>query len=545
MKSIDQYYNEIKKKAIEHWQKEGYVAFKDMENDPVINLLLSALSYQSFRIQKDLEQQEERMLHDFRDRTIPYQLIKPVPAFTIVESAIAQPTDDKVIGEKTIDETCVFALKNTNFVPLLETKIINVKSVNITQQGINIRLEIQTAAPIDSLAGMSLFIDIPQTVSIEAIKCNDVELPIIKPSQYNELPFTKWFNNAHLLLNQNHYLFGTYDYWQEIFLTNTTKLFYIGEYDPKTVPLTGKTLIELDVILSSEVDVSNSIKINCIPVVNVEKKELTLNNEKPVQNLSSETGAFLHLLYDKREEYFDKYMNSFLIRQHGVERYNFNRLLEQMQDILHRYASDYYAFHLVEELKGNNQVKKMQEVIDEISDVAGKFEHTDTKGDYYAILKKNKTNNNRNIHLSYLTTSGAAANGIKKNEKAIGTPDFLDRNKTVLLLDTKGGKDSVKDEAQKENIANYYFQTKDRLVTSADIRAFIRTFYYDESNRLGDEVEDITIKRMNEYISIMMKLKDDSLLKGTDKIYILGEVLQNKIILKSTGIMSFRVEILE
>jgi hypothetical protein len=83
------------------------------------------------------------------------------------------------------------------------------------------------------------------------------------------------------------------------------------------------------------------------------------------------------------------------------------------------------------------------------------------------------------------------------------------------------------------------------LVTSADIRAFIKTFYYDENSKLGNEIENITIRRMNEYISITIKLENDSSLKGTGKIYVLGEILQNKITLKSTGIMPFRVEILE
>jgi hypothetical protein len=457
MKSIDQYYSEVKKRAFDHWQKEGYIAFKDMENDPVINLLLSALSYQAFRIQKDLEQQEERMLNDLCDRTVPYHLIKPVPAFTLVDSAIAH-SSDKIIGEKTIDETCAFVLKNINFAPLLETKIINAKSVEIDRHENNVSLKLQLVTPIDSLAGMSLFIDTSETVNIEAIKCNEVELPIIKPSQYNELPFTKWFNNTHLFLNQNHHLFGTYDYWQEIFL--------------------------------------------------------------------------------------DTYMNSFLIRQHGVERYNFNRLLGQMQNILHRYVSDYYAFLPVGGLKDNSQIEKMQEAINEIYDVTEQYEHTDTKEGYYAILKKNETNNNRNIHLSYLTTSGAAANGIKKNEKTIGTPNFLDQNKTVLLLNTTGGKDSVKDQAQKENIANYYLQTKDRLVTPADIRAFIRTFYYDEGKRLGDEIENIIIQRKSEHLSITIKLKDDSVLKQANKAFSLSKLLQSKLRLKSTGILPFRILIL-
>jgi hypothetical protein len=539
MKSIEEFYSEIRKNAIDHWRKEGN-AFTDIEDNLLANLLLSAFSYQSFRVQNNLEQQEERMLADFRDRTVPYQLIKPTPAFSIVETNLANDSDEAV-SERIIDETCRFAFKKASFVPLLKTKVINAKSVNITGQDPNIRLELQLAAPIESLSGLSLFFNTSKAVSIENITCNNIELPIIKPSQYNELPFTKWFNNAHLRLNQNHYLFGTYDYWQEIFLTNTTPLFYIGEYNPKTIPLHGQTRIQLDITLSSSVDVSGGIKINCIPVVDVQKKEITLDNANPVQSLSIGNRAFLNLLYDKDAENFDDYMSSFSIKQHGVERYNLKQLLGQMQEILHRSESDFYAFRLVEELKNSSKITEMQEVINEIYKKAGKLETTDVNGDYYAIFKNNK---NKNVHLSYLTTSGTAANGIKKDEKALITPDFLDRDSTALLLDTKGGKNSVNDEVQKENIAKYYFQTKDRLVTPADIRTFIRTFYYDESKCFGNEIENINIQRVGEYMSITIKLKNDSELKNSDKFPSLTEILQNKITLKSSGILPFQVEIL-
>lgn len=85
---------------------------------------------------------------------------------------------------------------------------------------------------------------------------------------------------------------------------------------------------------------------------------------------------------------------------------------------------------------------------------------------------------------------------------------------------------------------------KDRLVTPADIRAFIRTFYYDEGKRLGDEIENIIIQRKSEHLSITIKLKDDSVLKQANKAFSLSKLLQSKLRLKSTGILPFRILIL-
>lgn len=539
MKTLKEYHEEIKKNAIDHWRKEGHSAFKDMENDPVINLLLSALSYQAFHIQKNIEQYEENTLRNFRDRIIPYHLIKPAPAFSIVETNIQEKSENK---EWIADEICVFEFKKTRFVPLLETKIIQAELKNVNRQGKSVWIELQSKnreLPVENLSGLSLYIDTPETIDIVAIKYSDKELPLIKPSQYNELPFTRWFNNAHLFLNGNYHLFGTYDYWQDLFLTNTTHLFYIGQYDTNEIPLNGQTDIPLEIIFDSFVDI-NDIKINCIPVVNVEKRETELNDRNPVQNLSSDSrGEFLNLLYNEDVE---KNRDEFFVRQHEVERYNSKQLLELMQEMVYRYGSDYYAFQSIGELRNGDKLRKMQEVVDEISDIVNKFEKDHTKGGYYAALKKNNTENKK-VYLDYLITSGVSANGIKKGTTAtkISSSACLNKDKTVLLLDTKGGKSSVRDEAQKEDIAKYYFQTKDRLVTPADIVIFIKTFYYNEDSKLGDDIENITIKHKGEYIAININLTNGSSLKNTDRVQSLAEILQTKIMLKSTGIMPFRV----
>ena len=539
MKTYEEYHKEVRKNAIERWSRDGNTAFKDMENDPVINLLLSALSFQAFHILRNIEQYEENTIRDLRDRIIPYHLIKAVPAFSIVETQMVKAGEEAVA-----DESCLFEFKKSKFCPLLKTKIINAEIKNLNQQGNSVLFDLQSVSPLEDLCGLSFYIDTDDAIEIESIKCNGQELPVIKPSQYNELPFVKWFNNAHLFQNQNYYLFGTYDYWEELFLTNTTQLFYIGEYDTKKISLGGETTIGMEITLNLSAEIGNKLKINCIPVVNVEKKEAVLNDRNPVQKLLSDTGEFLNLLCDKNNvENVEEYMDSFLVRQYGVERYNPNQLLEQMQEIVFRYASDYYAFQSISELKSGDKLKKMEEIVEEIADIIGKFDSDNIKNNHYAVLKKNKAEN-KDVYLEYLITSGTSANGIRKDEKALKTPNYLDRNKTIFLLESKGGKNSVKNETQKENIAKYYFQTKDRLITPVDIRTFIKTFYYGENNKLDDEIETIFIKRESTHMEITIRLKNDSPLKNTEKAQSLAEILQTKITLRSTGILPFRVAVL-
>ena len=539
MKKFEEYKKEIKKNVIDQWKKEGNKAFNNMEKDPVIDLLLSSLSYQAFLIQKDIEQFEEKTVRNFRDCVIPYQLIKPIPAFSIVE------TNTIDISEKTVDETCVFEFKKLKFVPLLKTKIINSNLKIVEQQDNVIIVELELVNPVESLSGLSFFIDTDENIKIESIKISNYELPLIMPSHFNELPFTKWFNNSHLFSEQNYFLYGSYDYWQEIFLTNSCKLYYISEYDAKEIHLNGNTNIELEITFNSILEASDKLKINCIPVVNVENKEITLDSRNPVCDLSSGVGEFLNLWYDKEEEKnIKEYADSFVIRQFGIERYNPKQLLEQMEEIISRYNSDYYAFQSIKGLKNSDITKKMQEIIDDTYEIVSKeFEDNKNKVSYYAVLKKSKLDN-KSVTVNYLTTFGELGNGVKTEEKVTKTPIFIDRKKTSLLLETKGGKNGIIDESQKDDITKYYFQTKDRLITPADIKIFIRTFYY-KNFILNDEVENIIIKPEDGYIAVSIKLHENSLLKETTgELLSLSEILQNKILLKSTGIMPYKVYII-
>ena len=538
MKTFDDYYKEIKQNIIDHWIKEGQ-SVKNMENDPVVNLLLSALSYQAYHIHNKIEQFENKTIKEFRDRTLPYHLIKPVPAFSIVETKLMEDCNEKII-----DETCSFEFQNNKkqkvtFVPLLNTKVINAELKMAYQLEDNVwRVQLHTTAPVTDLSGLSFYLDTHKQIEIESITCGGERLPLIKPSQYNELPFTKWFNNAHLLLNQNYYLFGACDYWQEVFLSHSVQMYYIGRCHKK-IYQNEASEIELDFTFNRATDSNNFVKINCIPVVNVEKEEVVVDERNPVKDLAADSGEFLNLLYN--EENPNDYENV-LIRQFNVERYNSYQLFEQMQEMLYRYNADYYAFQNNRELKTGDILNNLQHVMEDIRNVVSKLDEKMCQDHYYAILTKNNPDIKK-VNLPYLTTGGASANGIKKDEKAIKSPVSLDNNKTVLLLETKGGRNFVKEESQKEDIAKYYFHTKDRLVTPADITIFIKTFYF-EDKKLDNDVENISIQREDDQITVTVNLKDNSDLKTSDKTKILSETLQNKISLRSSGVLPFQVKIL-
>jgi len=538
MKRFDEYNNDIRKDIIDIWKKDGYMV-KNVETDPVVNLLLTALSYQAYHIYHTINQYEEKTLRGLRDRMIPFHLIKPHPAFTIIETKLLPGCDEKLIDESGSFEFMSSSKKQKyTFSPLFNTKVINAELKIIDQLESNIwTIALECTGPVDTLSGLSFYIDSQEFATIESIRCEGEELPLIKPSQYTDFPFTKWFNNNHLLKSQNYHLFGTYDYWREIFLNNSNQLYYIDQYDKNTLSLDGTT-IELEITFSAPIDINNTLKINCIPIVNVEKKEVALDYRNPVRDLAPDVGEFLNLLSD--EEY-EKDIENILVRQHGVERYNSDQLFEQVHEMLNRFYSDYFAFQNIKEFNTTDKWENLQNIMNEIRYIANKSEEKKIKDHYYAILKKDHKEVKK-VDLKYLITQGAIANGIFKDGKAVKAPLSLDMTKTFMLFETKGGRDSIQNETQKEDIAKYFFQTKDRLVTPADIITFVKTFYYGE-RKLNDEIENISVHPTAENIYVTIKLKNDSYLKKIDKTEMVEEELQSKITLRSSGILPFIVRI--
>ena len=538
MKTFEDYFNEVKKIIIDHWTKTGQ-SVRNMENDPVVNLLLSAFSFQAYQIHSKVERIENKTVRDFRDRSLPFHLIKPLPAFSIAETKLKEGCSEKILDENSAFEFQNSSKQKISFTPLLKTKVINAELTMAFQSEEKVwRVKLQSNEPIGNLSGVSLYLDTDKNIEIKSIRCGDFEYPLIKPNQFCELPFTKWFNNAHLLINQNYFLFGTYDYWQEIFLTQTNKLYFIDKYSQK-LPHERENNLELDVTFNKPVDSNSLLKINCVPLINVEKKEISLDERNPVKALTTENCEFLNLLWEKELE--NDY-NNVIIRQFDVERYNSFQLFEQMQEMLNRYYSDHYAFQDIRELKTSDIMVNLQNLMDDIRAVVSKLDQKMLPNYYYAILKK--TNQTvKNTVVRYLLTSASAGNGIRKDEKPSKAPVSINNTKTTLLFETRGGRDSINNDAQKDDIAKYYFHTKDRLVTPADINIFIKTYYY-ENARLEDEIENISLINEDENIIININLKNDSYLKkAVEKTESLSELLQTKITLRSSGIKPFVVKI--
>jgi hypothetical protein len=507
-KSFEQHRRQLLKEAIEHWDEKGELI--DIEKDPVVKLFFSALAYQSYSISREITSFKDQVVTEFRNKLIPYHLIKPFPALSVIETGIGKNKDENIkpLESFEVDEKCVFEFGKNKipFSPLFKTTIIEAKIADkqIDSDDLTLQLTLSSDVVIEDFSGVSFYFENSEITPDIEISLNNQFLPLIKPDDFDNLPFTDWFQHHYLLREENQLQYGNYDYWLELFVKMHIQLIYISEYDCNKIKNTSlKPVFKIHFKNKFELNYfqNRTIKINCLPIVNVQKHSVTLNTNEPIKKLSVGKSAFLNLLID---ENYEKNEDDFYIRHFGIERFSQEELLLQINDLFNRFISDYYAFRDIDELKKGEKLENLYKDFRELWPVMMKNEKQTYSG-VYAIMKLNRNlkYQYKNVIIDYLTTNGEQANYLKEGEKAGVASEFLDKGNTVLLIDSSGGREEEYNEETLNHLARYNMLTKDKLVTASDLKALC----YRE---LKDAVSNVSIQNTGKRINVVIKLKDDS-----------------------------------
>jgi hypothetical protein len=458
-----------------------------------------------------------------------------------MQTKIKKNTRDRVEPLRTflVDETCIFDFGKSKipFAPLFNVKILN---ATITSQQANendqtIEFTLTSDEIINDFSGATLYIEGADALTDIEIAIDQQTLPIIRPDDYSDLPFTDWFHNHLITSGENQLQMGCYDYWQELFLKNQLPLFLISEYSTKKIPnnnLSPVFTIRFKNLPPKARIQDYTIQINCLPVVNALKQTVYLTDDEPIKKLSDENAAFLHLLYNTNT---DTHTNDYLIRHFGVERYSQKDLLFQLNDLFNRYISDYYAFRDIEELKKGEKLEAIYRTFKELLPVIKK-DNDDIHPSVYAILKLGDRIDRptHKVEINYITTHGALANGFKKGEKPFSTSNFLDKDQTVLITETGGGRNEERNEDNLNHLARYSFLTKDRLLTASDLKAFC----YRE---LQQKIRQVSVQNTGEQIRIIIRMKEDYMMSEQEKDYH-ERLIQEKIKIRS--LLSLPVQVI-
>ena len=539
-KSLEYHRKALLHEALEMWEEKGEL--REIEKDPVVRLLFSALAYQSHTVSQEISSFRELTINEFRNKMIPYHLIKPFPAYGVMQTKMQDNANTKAEPLMTfrMDENSIFEFGKTKtpFVPLFNTKIINatITDKRINQKDNSIELTLSSKGIIENFAGTAFYIEGIDTVQDIEIEMDNQPLPLIKPDDYDNLPFTDWFQNHFITAEENQLQLGCFDYWQELYLKQHVQLYMIGDYHTGKIAnrsLSPVFTIRFKNLLHTDTLRYFSVNINCFPVVNVMKHTTYLTDDEPLRKLSTDNSAFLNLLVDKNS---DNNAHDYFIRHFGVERYSPKELIYQLNDLFNRFISDYYAFKDVEELKKGDKMENLYKMFKDLLPVIKK-DHDDVHPSVYAILKLGDklTRTGANIKVNYLTTSGEAANGFKKGEKPVSADPFLNKEHTMLLTDTAGGRNEERNEENLNHLVRYNLLTKDRLVTSSDLKAFC----YRE---LQNKIRNVSVKKVSEQINITIQLKEDIRLEP-EEITFYETLMQQKITVRSLHCIPVHVKI--
>ena len=507
LKSIQKQVDALKNKLLNVWNLEGKwdlenpeAPYNGMENDPIVNLLLTAVVYQSNLLKDELNSFNDRLIDDCLDIMLPYNLTKPVPAIALMES---YPNKDK--KSILLDDSVRFMLKkkisktktSLSFCPIINTKLINARIENIEQVSNNKwNIDLYLNDSNDSLAGVTFYFDEMNFSGLKVFH-DDEEIPIIKPWEMDKLPLNTIFAVKNYIYNSS-MVYGVESQWYDLFAENDMNLFMVPlSYDKPTGNNLVHLVFEFSDCASNMELYKDNFHINCFPIVNVilnnnsNSLPFSLSESKPIVCISSENWStnnsndddfneapnyFMNLALLDDNDYRDK--DKFILRRYGAERFNLNELLVLAKKLAQKYQSDFYAFQEIEQFQNSSVIQNFDDLLKEILEIFNK--QKDPNFGVYAILKHTRSNSSltESIKINALFTNGSFANSNDRDVAIMPSSNLsnvLDNKNTRLLSKISGGKDPLIDSDVKQQLARYYVLTNDRIVTRNDLKSFIIT----------------------------------------------------------------------
>lgn len=489
---------ELQKEAIAIWRQGNHEEYMEgMEKDPVISLLMTALAYQDFAADHELERLKTEVMDDFSRMLIPYELCHAMPASVLLQTA----TENK-ISKLNLGDGQVFTLaKNKyNFIPLLNTTVYNatVRSV-VRMDARRWKVSMSFKEPVADLCGLSFLVDNSFFKDLN-ITIGGRPLSLIKPWDYAELPLSDCFSIDSMLYNQS-LAFDASSTWFDLFAQHNKRLFVVDHFQPTSVrPREADSLdlvFEFVGIQDGFVFDKSQLLLNCVLLVNATLRGATLSSANPIARIAGNEGiqteSLLHLLRPSSDQLYKDI--EFTLRRSATERFNVNGLLKLLHCLLDKYATDYYAFMQVERLKNGMEVSRLYQWLKSLTQYIEEVPQAFTSG-AYLMMKKGKDGMGETLSLTvnYLTTSGSRVNGLLSMNSSFNVPVGLSVTGTRVIAEPVLGIDEVQGADVMNSLSQYYLVTNNRLVTPADIKIFCYNELLKRYNLDSSLVSRISVK---------------------------------------------------
>ena len=561
-------------KVLESWKREGKwdgnnpnSPFYGFEKDPLLRILLTAFIYQTNGVKKEIQEAEKDVISDFQSTILPYQLTQAVPSFTFIKTAKNANDNSEVF----CDESTTFLVKKESlrlkeyfpFQPLFRTKIINLTASGVTKIATdkwNVNVDVT-----DQDADLSYFGFMVNGLKYTDLNVywNNEKLPLIKPWEFDRFPTNPLFGDANMVYNKS-LLYQGDTKWQDLWAMLNVNYYMVAPTFRKPI---NSDMINFVFEFSGMSKPFNfeahNLMFNCVPALNIIKKDFSLSSSEPIVKLAVEPGFddeddgtvkvakaganenahpdfFMNLVMNSDSDLDD--LNKVTIRRFANERFNLNELVKLAHELHLRYESDFYAFQKINKLQNTDKIRRLDIVLKDIVDVIVKSGSPQTG--IYAVLKHGAIATNTSMKLTGLFTYGSYSNDIDVFSD-VTPPKCFDKKETKLLIKTFGGKDEVVDKEEKNMLSKYYIRTADRIVTRADLKSFCTRYF--AQNGLSDALIDVSTvverKEGGAIQHVTVQLKND-FVRDREDVPMLIDRLKKLIEIRSVNILPLMVDYL-
>jgi hypothetical protein len=493
---------ELLREAFNIWrQSDDNERLEGLENDPVLKLMITALAYQTNESASELEALKTEVLEEFAQMLTPYEIGHAVPATAVVETALQDS-----VAELEITNQSLFMLNGTNFtfMPLLRTRLLNVKENTITRMdGRRFKVSIRFNSPIKDLSGFAFAVDSLDFQDL-SVSIRDQQLPLIRPWDYSELPLQDCFGLDTILYNRSQ----TYEASAtclDLFARQNIRLFVIGNHNPtRFLPSETDSLdliFEFSGISDKFVFDKQCFSVNPIVLVNAQQHQMTLSAQTPIVRVAGynkdEDHVNLQFLHAVRPSEEQLYGNSLVeVRKVAADRFNQGRLVRLLNSLIARYHSDFYAFQGLQGFTGDKTMQALQETLTRLMEITKKDQLRQVPGVYLLLRNRRLIESGKgSLDVSYLTTAGSGVNASLNADSTFTVPGGLSAAQTRQIGNPVMGRDETTEEAALASLSRYYIATSDRIVTPADIKLFCYNELLTRYGIVRDMVKSLTVNR--------------------------------------------------
>ena len=476
------------------WQKGDHIdQLEGLASDPVFSLLMTALAYRANEMDSEIERIRQDVLDEYARLMMPYEAGHAVPATTIVSTTLQND-----VPELTLNESTLFMLKDGGngfgFMPMLRSRLVNA-SVNsvVRLDGRRWKVVIGFSTPLTDLSGITFAIRDVRFKDVKITVNGSQMLPLVKPWHYANMPVQPCFSVAAMLYNRAQ-MYQASLTPLELYARHNVALFSIGRNGTAHLLPMESDRVELTFdftgIPSDFVFDKTHLILNAVLLVNARLSTATLTAEKPIVRVAGD--HFMHLLPPASEQLFGK--TPVTVRRVGADRFNRAALKRLVNSLSTKFDSDYYAFLNVDDANVKTLLMRIQEGLAQLNKSINSHVQAEQSGVYLMLERSALANHAVSLDISYLTTPGAAINGILRPDSQFLAPAGIKSTSVRQICNPVYGFDEVDNTESTQAMLRYYMVTSDRIVTPADIKLFCYTQLMSRYSIGPDMVNGILVK---------------------------------------------------